>query len=64
MIIAEKTNGKLISISAVMNKQSIKTDANSFELVNAPYVFDVKKIIFNRTKEKFKRTKRYKSQIL
>ncbi|MGB6370501.1 MAG: EFR1 family ferrodoxin [Atribacterota bacterium] len=36
--IAEKTNGKLISISAVMNKQSIKTDANSIGIVFPAYL--------------------------
>ncbi len=36
--IAEKTNGKLISIPAVMNKQSIKTDANSIGIVFPVYM--------------------------
>ena len=36
--IAEKTNGKLISIPVVMNKQSIKTDANSIGIVFPAYM--------------------------
>jgi len=36
--IAERTNGKLIFISAVMNKQSIKTDANSIGIVFPAYM--------------------------